>query len=235
MAARPTPSPPTDPLALDVGVATSAVHGMDRYLVESDARLFAACDGVGPYKSAGEAAELVVKVLRRRLAGLTGPLPSRERVARLCGAINHAQDVSQMVRRWGETTCTAAWLGPHGAAWTSVGDSRLYHLHGADLHQISVDETDPRHAHVLTNYVGKLRFRVAWVTHQRGWLTLAPADALILTTDGIHGSEPADFLTADELAAAMANQPTAQTAADALLAAGRKHDDRTAIVVRVLS
>lgn len=96
------------------------------------------------------------------------------------------------------TTTTAVVVRGSTAYWVHVGDSRLYHLRGGILRQVSVDhsflqtflddgsmtpEEVEKHPfrHVLDQCVG-----CSECSPDAGILELLPGDVLLLTTDGLH-------------------------------------------------
>lgn len=96
------------------------------------------------------------------------------------------------------TTTTAIVVRRSTAYWAHVGDSRLYHLRGGILRQVSVDHSflqtflddgsmTPEEAakhpfrHVLDQCVG-----CSECSPDSGVLNLLPGDVILLTTDGLH-------------------------------------------------
>lgn len=144
------------------------------------------------------------------------------------------------------TTLTAALLGDGRLGVAHVGDSRLYHLQGDTLRQITVDDSivqelvssgrlTPEQArcdkrrHRLTNALG-----LEWDLRPATFATrINCEDRLLLSSDGIHGP-----LSSADIQAILRQPvgPAAQCArlVAAALEAGSK-DDLTAVVVHVLS
>lgn len=105
-------------------------------------------------------------------------------------------------RGMGTTLCGLAI--DHGAcAFTWVGDSRLYHMYGNQLTQLTNDDTvvnkmveqgiltpeqAQRHqdAHVLTQAIGT-HAEIREIHTQRFYRACQPGDVFLLTSDGVHG------------------------------------------------
>jgi PPM family protein phosphatase len=140
------------------------------------------------------------------------------------------------------TTVVAALIEEDLVTYVSVGDSRIYSFAGGCLEQLSQDDSwvtmlerergvDPsalaRHPmrHVLTNVLGAREEVDANVAERK----LAPGDRLLLCSDGLHG-----VLDAETIAAILAENGDARTAAAALVAAalaGGATDNVTVVVV----
>lgn len=203
-----------------VGTSELQIHGQDRLLVDQELGLFAVFDGVGGVAGSERAAECAARELPRLCRRLPGePL---ERLVRAVAALG--SKIANL--RLGATTATAIWLLGGAGWWISVGDSRLYLLRGRELVQLSRDQGE---GNLLDSALGFPEPDVS-LTRQRGRLGLRPGDRLALVTDGVTGDFPPDVLGPEELVAAL-SQPSAQLAAEALVAAGRKWDDRTAVVL----
>ncbi len=221
---------PTSPLKYDppgvvgasiaVGTSELRIHGQDRVLVDPELGLFAVFDGVGGVAGSERAAECAARELPQLCRRLPGdPL---ERLARALTALSSKIAARQL----GATTATALWLVGRVGWWISVGDSRLYLLRDQELVQLSRDQGE---GNLLDSALG-FPEPDGSLTRQRGRLDLHSGDRMALVTDGVTGDFPPDILGPQELAAALSGS-SAQLAAELLVGAGRKRDDRTAVVL----
>ena len=203
-----------------MGTSELRIHGQDRFLVDSELGLFAVFDGVGGVEGSERAAECAAQELPQLCHRLPGePL---ERLARALTVLS-----SKIARlQLGATTATALWLVGGVGWWLSVGDSRLYRIRGRELVQLSRDQGE---GNLLDSALG-FPEPEGLLTRQRGRLDLQAGDRMALVTDGVTGDFPPDILRPEELAAAL-SRSSVQMAAEALVAAGRKWDDRTAVVL----
>ena len=100
----------------------------------------------------------------------------------------------------GGSTLVALLIRPgHSVCWLSVGDSRVYRSTGKNLTQISVDDTiagqlgknhekTPEQSQLL-QFIGvgdELEPHIAKLEPLQTKLDYEPADAVVLTTDGVH-------------------------------------------------
>lgn len=203
-----------------MGISELRRHGQDRCLADLESGLFAVFDGVGGLAGSEPAAEHAA----RGLPQLCRSLPGRP-LERLAGALS-ALSSEIAALQLGATTATALWLVGEVGWWISVGDSRLYLLRDRELVQLSRDQGE---GNLLDSALG-FPEPDASLTRQRGRLELRQGDRLALVTDGVTGDFPPEVLGREELAAALSS-PSAQLAAEALVRAGRKLDDRTAVVL----
>jgi serine/threonine protein phosphatase PrpC len=203
-----------------VGTWELQLHGQDRCLADPELDLFAVFDGVGGVSGSERASEHAARGLPRLCRSLPGP--PLERLAQALSVLS--SEIA--ARRLGATTATALWLVGEVGWWISVGDSRLYLLREQRLVQLSRDQGE---GNLLDSALG-FPEPDALLTRQRGRLGLRGGDRLALVTDGVTGDFPPDILGREELAAALSS-PSAQLAAEALVRAARKLDDRTALVV----
>jgi protein phosphatase len=145
----------------------------------------------------------------------------------LVAACDAAQETI-MRSHLGATTATVAWIGDGQMNYVSIGDSRLYLARDGNVRQLTQDQGE---GNLLDNVLGELPPPdYQSLAQQNGTLALEPGDKLILVTDGITGDFPPDLLSVGEIEAAVAEDEP-QAAADNLIQAARKHDDRTAVVV----
>ena len=141
------------------------------------------------------------------------------------------------------TTVTAVVIIGSGAHWVHVGDSRLYHLTGTILIQIT---TDQNWAQSLVDY-GDMTPEEARTSPMRhmlaecvgcpdcqsltGTFEVKTGDSLFLCTDGVHG-----YLAPDDFRARLTRQASIEARLDdvikGVLAAGG-HDNATIIGVEI--
>jgi PPM family protein phosphatase len=140
------------------------------------------------------------------------------------------------------TTIVAALIGSGRVAIGHVGDSRAYRLHDGKLDQLTRDDTwvamlgreaedeiaNPAEhplRHVLTSGIGMKEQVKPTLTE----LELVRGDQWLLCTDGVHG-----YVEEAALQQALA-QPSAEAAADAVIAAASAttNDNATVIVFRL--
>jgi protein phosphatase len=141
------------------------------------------------------------------------------------------------------TTATVVTVHGTAAYWAHVGDSRLYHLRGGTLRQVSVDhsflqtflddgsmtqEEVEKHPfrHVLDQCVG-----CAKCIPDAGSLELLQGDILLLSTDGLH-----KVLSDKAITDCLRSPPSLEAAVTKLIAAalaGGGTDNITVVALRV--
>jgi serine/threonine protein phosphatase PrpC len=139
------------------------------------------------------------------------------------------------------TTIAAALVNGSQLTYTSVGDSRIYTWGGAELRQLTADDSwiavlqresglgahdFDRHPmrHVLTSVIGARR-EVDVSVHE---LTLTDGQTLVLCSDGLHGAVPDSMI-----ASTLKEQPDLERAAATLVetAVARDGSDNVTIVL----
>src|SRR4030095_15184142 len=109
-------------------------------LVEPALGLFVVADGMGGHNAGEVASDLAVNTIRHIIAGNGEPVAARlERAIRLAN-----RRILQTASRRGEysgmgTTVSAVCVVDSHAIYASVGDSRVYRLHGGVLAQLTQD------------------------------------------------------------------------------------------------
>jgi protein phosphatase len=207
-----------------VAAAEQVLHGDDRSVVDIELSLFGVFDGVGSIPDSDRAADLAARTITRVCRN--NPEPSLDALMAACDAAQEAIVRSHL----GATTATVAWIESNQLNYVSIGDSRLYLLRGGKLRQITQDQGE---GNLLENVLGELPPPdYESLTQQNGTFVLEPGDKLILVTDGVTGDFAPDLLSLGEIEAAVAEDKP-QAAAENLIQAARKHDDRTAVVVFV--
>ena len=124
----------------------------------------------------------------------------------------------------GLTTATIAQFVGSALVWAHVGDSRLFVVKEGSITQITSDEGEGNH---LDNAVGG-RMKLT----QSGIIELAEGAEVILVTGGITGDRAPDLLHKSDIQKVLTESPSAQAAAENLVQAARKIDDRTTMVIR---
>ncbi len=221
-----------DPHARGLVVASGsgqlAIHGQDRLLVVDDLGLYGVFDGVGEFRESGRAAACAAGSVRARCSAPAGVHAAQA----LPAVVEGLQDAHAAIiaRRWGATTAVVVRLAGDGVAVAAVGDSRLYVAAGGG--RLVQWTTDEGVGHRVDNWLGESwplpRARIA----QAGVIALDLPLTLVLVTDGVTGDLPDEWLSPADLEAALDGRGE-QAAAEQLIAIARKHDDRTAVVVRI--
>jgi protein phosphatase len=252
-------------LRLDVGARTSVgrvrENNEDAYLVSEPDGLFIVSDGMGGEAHGEVASALTVKTIaehcKAAIADPTTTLVGAElpdisaHANRLASAVRAAnlaifQAGSADVAQHGMgATVVSAWLNNSSLSVAHVGDSRIYLLHAGELQQITADHSlvaeQVRHGlltpaqaavstfqNVLTRALGpREEAKVDAADHK-----IVSGDVLLLCSDGV-----TRMVSDAELAAKLSSPPTAQQAADELIALADERggtDNSTVVVVRVL-
>lgn len=213
--------------------------------------LLAVADGIGGHAAGEVASAMAVEVLetdiaRRRAAG--GIAAPNGKVLE-DSFIRANREIFQRAAGNPElggmgTTLAAALLDGRGSAVANVGDSRVYRLRGEVLTQISHDHSwaaEQRRGRGLTaEDIRRSPFR-NMVTRSVGYtetilvdtfpLELLPGDAVLLCSDGLHGS-----LSDPEILKIIRKHRDPGAAAKALIKAANKaggRDNITAVLARV--
>lgn len=185
----------------DTDIGPKRKRNEDRSLVrelDGGGLLAAVADGMGGSAGGDVAAQIAVDTLG--VLNLSGDTIEKSLVAAITEAgqaiTKHAAKTPKL-EGMGTTTTAAVVIGSK-AYWAHVGDSRLYHLRGGILRQVSVDHSflqtflddgsmTPEEAakhpfrHVLDQCVG-----CSECAPDSGVLELLPGDVLLLATDGLH-------------------------------------------------
>lgn len=200
-------------------------------------------DGMGSTRRGGEAARLAVEQFADLLAGSA----VRDEAA-VHAAVAGVQE--RLVAEFavegsltGATTLCAVVAGEADLVIVNLGDSRCHLLHEGALFALTTDHTVAAHlvavgateadsplarrtANHLRRYLGNPAGAAADVTRHR----LVPGDAVLLSTDGVHG-----VLSTERMAAVVNADPNPDVTARRLVAtavAAGGTDDATALVVR---
>lgn len=223
---------------------------MDAFVSLPADRVVVLADGMGSTRRGGEAARLAVQ----RFADLLTGTAAHDEAGVHDEAAVHAAVAAVQERLVAEfaaggsltgaaTLCAVVGDGPD-LLIVNLGDSRCHLLHDGALqvlttdhtvaaHLVAVGATEPdsplarRTTHHLRRYLGNPAGATADVTRHR----LTPGDAVVLSTDGVHG-----VLTGVQMTDILRADPDPETAARRLVAAAVAAggtDDATALVLRL--
>lgn len=219
----------------------------DRYVAESDGRVFLVADGMGGQdcgeQASGLAADIIPRVLHDRLAARDDANDAVQRAfAEANQAIISAGAAQNAGRRMG-TTAVLAVRQDDQVYVASVGDSRAYWIRGDRVEQLTADHTvaealarngtlTPEQAkqspwrNVLYKFLGCVEMTEGAEVRP---LTPEAGDRLVMGSDGL-----TNFLTEDDLRQGAARYPNPQEWADQMVASALERgskDNVTCIVV----
>ena len=215
----------------------------DAMLVDVELGLFVVADGMGGH-NAGEVASTIAVSALRDFFATEAPRTEHALADGLALANDQVLAASGRPEYAGMgTTVVAACVTDDQVLFGNVGDSRIYLWRDGRLTQLTQDDSwvsrvlgeaalseddVQRHPmrHVLTKVVG-LR---ADMEPSVGVNTFGPGDALLLCSDGLHGSVP-DPAIAEMLVASESPEATARQLVDQALSRGAT-DNITVILVR---
>jgi serine/threonine protein phosphatase PrpC len=180
-------------------------------------------DGVG----GNAAGEIASELTLRMLAGISEMLRTPDQVESALRAIHlelkQAMDRSSDFKGMA-TTVAGIMLGAESCLVFNVGDSRIYHLDGSGLQQISEDQHDGKY---LTGLLGGSSPDLPKAPYC-STIEISSGDQILLCTDGL-----TDMISDEEVflvLKARGEQP-AKALIDAALGAGG-YDNVTAVVIR---
>jgi type VI secretion system ImpM family protein len=234
--------------SFDVGSITDKglkrAHNEDSFLCRTDLGLWAIADGLGGYDAGDIASRLAVEAL-----STLKPAASLQDLTE--HTVNHLQQAHDAIHTYADqngiescgTTVVVflAQMGAFTALWS--GDSRLYRWRNGSLEPITKDHSAAQEkidAGELTPQTARSWPRRNQITQALGVFddfyvetrtgNYQPNDVFLLCSDGL-----TEHVEDAEIATALANSPSAQTASDALLQltlARGASDNITVIVVR---
>jgi PPM family protein phosphatase len=235
-------------------------HNEDCFCLDDQLGLYVVCDGMGGH-AAGEVASktavnAIVRVVYEQREGVAAFDGSAEQLENMCALLQRAvAEASRTVydvaasdrgKHGMGTTCVVLLVLGDKALMASVGDSRLYLVRDAQLHQLSTDHNfmteviasglmtpeqaaQTVHAAVLTRAVGvQPTVRVDVLAFD-----LLPGDTFLLCSDGLY-----DYWRDPEQLATTLQRPAVPEVARELVMhalTGGGHDNATALVVRAVS
>lgn len=189
--------------------------GFDTYIVNNDKNLYAIFDGMGTSPQARRASETARDFFEKN----EGSRYNFEILRMLLDAAN-----LEVIQTWGGTTAVITAIDNWGCLnWVAVGDSRLYVLKDNRIKQMTSDEGVEN---IVYNHVGSTEMKVT----QLGQLQPTKWDKFMICSDGITGDRDPDLMS-DETVEKCLRLGSAKAAADGLLKASSKKDDKSIIVV----
>ena len=229
-------------------VRGKAGESEDACFVDEEKQIFAVFDGAG----GEEGARLASQTAARTLAEITRDESVEiQNFTDLTWALNRINRAVINEPDAGYSTGVIAKIseGEEGKElhFVSVGDSRLYLVHGDKIEQITTDdsvtETDLDRAgisdpvrrrafldHGIKRSLGP-NFSVAY--RNCGKRKVEGGDRLVLCSDGVTGDVEEDRMSEEEILGFLRENRDDEDAARELVRGARKVDDRTAIVVTV--
>jgi serine/threonine protein phosphatase PrpC len=226
----------------------------DTLIVEPALGLFAVLDGMGGHKGGGVASRLAGDAILEFVRQNTGRRDCPPTLL-LQSAIRAASEAILCAREHDEfpnmgTTVVACLVEPRAgkparALVSHAGDSRAYRLHHGALKQLTIDHTMVQELidsgrfmtqeeidcyafrHVLTRSLGRSDDAPLDVLE----MELAPGDRLLLCSDGLHTSAPADAIRR-----VLASKNSPEDVARQLVAlalSGKGDDNISAVVIAV--
>ncbi|MBI3417675.1 MAG: bifunctional protein-serine/threonine kinase/phosphatase [Verrucomicrobia bacterium] len=188
-------------------------------------------DGVGSGENGGEAAAKVVEsiVTNFKSRPRTWTIPKAlEEFTKLINRTLHQESLARFERAAMLTTLAVVAGEGEKIFGLNLGDSRVYHFHGGELTQLSVDHCaeDESLRHVLTRAVG-----MAPDAAPHGFeRTVAVGDVLLLCTDGV-----SNLLPPAELKSLLQHRASARTIVSAARerATEENLDDASAVVLEI--
>lgn len=243
----------------------------DRYAVasfvlagsERTPSLFAVlADGIGGHRAGEVAAELAVNHIVDVVAKSDGHQVRRtleDAVADASNAIAAHSASNDNLKGMG-STCATVWIVGDRLYTASVGDSRIYLLHGGKIQQLSVDHTwiqealekniitpetarEHPNVHVIRRYLGsavppEADFRLKLSKEDNDeqaeahqGVRLQPNDVVLLCSDGL-----TDLVWNDEILETVNSKPNLKEGAGALIALANSrggHDNITVVLVSI--
>ncbi len=249
---------------VDIGARTDVGrvrnNNEDSYRLEPALNLFVVSDGMGGEAHGEVASALAVATVASHCLeaannvsapSFAEPRPSlSEKTNRLASAVQlanrkiHEAALSNPRHRGMGATLLATWLDGRRLSLAHVGDSRAYLLRGGSLEQLTRDHSlvaeqvrrgilTPQQAEVSTLQSVLIR---ALGTHEEVEVDadehlLLEGDVMLLCTDGL-----TRMVTDPEIASTILTHPSAQAAADRLVALANDYggeDNVTVVVVRI--
>jgi len=211
----------------DIGLVRKT--NQDRYLIKEiggNELLLAVADGMGGDPGGEIAATAVKDALASFTPASTVPEQELKVIIRKLSDELLARSQSDETLFGMGSTMTAVFIIGSQARWVHVGDSRLYHLTGTTLNQIT---TDQNWAQSLVDY-GDMTPEEARISPLRNMLdecvgcpdcqplsgifTVGKEDCLFLCTDGVHG-----YLEPDDLRARLTRQASLEARLDDVMRA----------------
>lgn len=226
-----------------VASAELPVHGEDTFMYDTGIGVFGVFDGMGGHVGGAEASDTAAReVLDFCIALEDKPLEPvivsddpaiNVALGDIANALKSADTKIASLNKGLEgknamgTTATVAAITVDSLERPvlvvgNVGDSRLYMKRGDRTWQVTEDEG---WAHKLTNVLNG-----SANVNQLDYEYLQPGDRIMICSDGITGDTEDQFLSIDEVNAALSITDGSE-AADELIRISRKHDDKSVLVI----
>lgn len=230
----------------DTGLVRSV--NQDSYHIDPEGRFFIVADGMGGHAGGQEASRIATLAIESYInEHWNGPQESPELLEKAFLAANHAILVDQQnhpERSDMGTTAVAVIFRQEGEPWyANIGDSRLYRLRGAELQQISEDQTwvaqavkrkaltpDQARSHPWRHVLSQCLGREDLGSIEIEPMDVQPGDRLLLCSDGLT-EELSDSLIATPLKSIRA----CEKAAAALVNAAKDKGGRDNITVVIVA
>lgn len=199
----------------------------DKFYADGRNQFYVLCDGAGGEVDGREAAEITTNYMMEYRN-----VSSADELLEAVKAV----DVEVCKDTRGITTIVAAKLVNKADGvqlnYVSVGDSRIYIVgKNGETRQITKDQSE--NGNQLTNWIGNKGPNTAELVSEwkAGSVSLKPGDRVVMCSDGITGDFEPDLRSEKEIGNIVRGSHGAQDAANNLVAAASKKDDRTAIVI----
>lgn len=194
-------------------------RGYDSMIVDTIYNLYGVFDGIGVSRESAWASRLAQSIVSTIAA--TSEVHEIERRDTLRNALLEA---SRLVRErpGAGTTATIAQIDEDNILhYAHAGDSRLYVLYDGRVKQVTADEG---YGNLLLNWIGSPEQQIFQYGSISKW------DAFMLCTDGITGDWEDQLLSDEEIEDILTNA-SPDEAAESLVKASKKNDDKSIIVV----
>jgi serine/threonine protein phosphatase PrpC len=197
--------------------------GEDTVLVDKEAGIFGVFDGMGGMKNGAKASQAAAQSVLSRLHNIPE--------TRLKQALNVARRRVRIDGEGGFTTALICQIVRYGGSefaieWANAGDCRLGLVREGELTWIS---TEQGQNNLVDNGLGPEVVGWPEVQDETGSLQLRKGDIVFLASDGITGDWPDQQLTDYEIVECL----TGSDPASRLLAASKKIDDKSLIVIQI--
>lgn len=247
-------------------------YAVSAYLVSEEqpipAVLAIVADGIGGHRAGEVAAEMAVEKISSEIAA-SNPVGSDPaypaeilgRALRSASQVIYQRAASDSAIQGMGTTCACCWIIGDRLYTASLGDSRIYFIHGGDIHQVSTDHTwvqeaidigalTPEQArshpnvHIIRRFLGSseqpepdIRLRLdreetSQQAQANQGMKLVPGDQLLLCTDGL-----TDLVQQDEILTVLEEKKGQPGVSRLIELANQRggHDNITAVLINVPS
>jgi protein phosphatase len=189
-------------------------YNQDNHYIDPEGRFFILADGMGGHAGGEEASKIATDVIKEYLeANWDAPVDSYDLLEKAVYQANESilDDQSTHPARADMGTTLVLIMFRNGETWRAhVGDSRLYHLHGEKLEQVTLDHTwisqairageitveDAKHhpwRHVLSQCLGRRDLYEGIDIQQIP--EILPGDRFLLCSDGLTEEVAPDLIS----------------------------------------